>query len=180
MATYLDREDHHKLYPIIALIKRVMIVNVLSGTWSLCEIPTWKLQVIGSNSKEIEQLKVIVKVKFEMTNLGKMSYFLGMKFTGTFEGIVLHQRKYVSKVFKRFNMTGGSSEQHLLKMNMKLESNDEEVVDDTLFKQSVGSLRYLSNSRLNIRYRVGLIRKFMDEPRKLHLVVAKRIMRNLL
>ncbi|RDY09420.1 hypothetical protein CR513_06211, partial [Mucuna pruriens] len=85
----------------------------------------------------------------------------------------LHGRLYI------FSKEVAIQQQHMLKMNVKLESSDEEVVDDTLFKQSIGSLRYPSNSRPDICYRVGLISKFMDDPKKPHLVVAKRIMWNL-
>jgi len=56
-------------------------------------------------------------------------------------------------------------------------NEEEEPVDPTLFKQIVGSLRYLCNSRPNIAYVVGIINRFMSEPRASHLLAAKRVMR---
>ncbi|KAK2361452.1 secreted RxLR effector protein [Trifolium repens] len=50
-------------------------------------------------------------------------------------------------------------------------------VDSTMFRQMVGSLRYLCNSRPDICYSVSVISKFMHDPRKPHLVAAKRIFR---
>ncbi|XP_050915370.1 secreted RxLR effector protein 161-like [Lathyrus oleraceus] len=41
----------------------------------------------------------------------------------------------------------------------------------------VGSLRYLCNSRPNICYSVSVIRKFMHDPRKTHIISTKRILR---
>ncbi|XP_073224906.1 secreted RxLR effector protein 161-like [Cicer arietinum] len=41
----------------------------------------------------------------------------------------------------------------------------------------VGSLRYLCNSRPDICYSVSVISKFMHDPRKTHLIAAKRILR---
>ena len=62
-------------------------------------------------------------------------------------------------------------------MYVKLLMNkEEELVDPTLFKQIVGSLRYLCNSRPNIAYAVGIISRFMSEPRASHLLAAKRVM----
>ncbi|KAK2374044.1 secreted RxLR effector protein [Trifolium repens] len=50
-------------------------------------------------------------------------------------------------------------------------------VDSTMFRQMVGSLRYLCNSRPDICYSVSVISKFMHDPRKPHLVATKRIFR---
>ena len=46
-----------------------------------------------------------------------------------------------------------------------------------MFRQIVGSLRYLCNSRPDICYSVSVISKFMHDPRKPHLIAAKRILR---
>ena len=41
----------------------------------------------------------------------------------------------------------------------------------------MGSLGYLCNSRPEIAYAVGIISRFMSEPRASHLLEAKRVMR---
>jgi len=56
-------------------------------------------------------------------------------------------------------------------------NEEEELVDPTLFKQIVGSLRYLCNSSPDIAYVVGIISRFMSEPRVSHLLEVKRVMR---
>ena len=53
---------------------------------------------------QIEQLKNRLKVAFEIIDLGMLSYFLGMEFIYTDQGIILHQRKYIYEVLNRFNM----------------------------------------------------------------------------
>ncbi|XP_040871218.1 secreted RxLR effector protein 161-like [Glycine max] len=54
---------------------------------------------------------------------------------------------------------------------------DEKEVDPTLYKQIVGSLRYLCLTRPDIAYCVGLISRFMEKPKTPHFLVAKRILR---
>lgn len=64
--------------------------------------------------------------------------------------------------------------------NLKLiEQSDEKKVDATLYKQIIGSLRYICNSRSDINYSVGLLSRFMNEPRLTHMSVVKHILRYL-
>ncbi|MCI34368.1 copia-type polyprotein, partial [Trifolium medium] len=46
-----------------------------------------------------------------------------------------------------------------------------------MFKLMIGSLRYLCNSRPDICYAVGAISRFMNSPKKSHLIAAKRVLR---
>jgi hypothetical protein len=50
-------------------------------------------------------------------------------------------------------------------------------VDPTYFKSLVGSLRYLTCTRPDILYGVGLISRYMETPDQSHLNAAKRILR---
>ena len=54
---------------------------------------------------------------------------------------------------------------------------DGDSVDSTTFKQLVGSLRYLCNTRLDICYAVGLVSRFMSNPKWSHFQAAIRILR---
>ncbi|XP_019236099.1 PREDICTED: uncharacterized protein LOC109216405 [Nicotiana attenuata] len=52
-----------------------------------------------------------------------------------------------------------------------------EKINPTLFMILVGSLRYLTCTRQDILFGVGLVSRFMEEPTTSHLKVAKRILR---
>ena len=49
--------------------------------------------------------------------------------------------------------------------------------NETKFKRIVGSLRYLCNSRTYLAYSVGLISRFMSNPKKSHMLATKRLLR---
>ncbi|KAH9781367.1 hypothetical protein KPL71_008435 [Citrus sinensis] len=53
------------------------------------------------------------------------------------------------------------------------------IVDSTLYKQIVGSLMYLTATRLDIMHTVSSISRYMEHPREDHLLAAKRILRYL-
>ena len=116
--------------------------------------------------------------EFEMSDLGNLSYFLGMKFKDSEEGVFLHQMEYAQDILKRFKMRNCNEVVTLLKTGSKLkkETNDE-FVSSTLYKQIIGSLRYLCNTRPDICQSVELLSRFMEKPQECHLIAVKRVLR---
>jgi len=53
------------------------------------------------------------------------------------------------------------------------------AVDESFYKQIVGSLMYLTSTRPDLVYSVSLISRYMARPTELHLQAAKRILRYL-
>jgi hypothetical protein len=136
------------------------------------------LLVTGANEKEIRKFKSSLMQEFEMSDLGNLSYFLGMEFKHTDRGVFLHQKKYAEDILKRFNMVNCNAVITPMETGSKLSRNStDELVDATLYKQIIGSLRYLCNTRYDISHSVGLVSRFMEQPRTCHLIAAKRIMR---
>jgi hypothetical protein len=63
---------------------------------------------------------------------------------------------------------------------LKLNKDDRrKKVDDTLYKQIVGSLMYLTATRPDIMHVVSVISRYMECPTEIHLLEAKRIFRYL-
>ncbi|XP_059078202.1 uncharacterized mitochondrial protein AtMg00810-like [Cryptomeria japonica] len=62
---------------------------------------------------------------------------------------------------------------------LKETAADSELADSTLYRQMIGSLMYLVNTRPNICYATNALGQFMCEPKQLHLVAAKHILRYL-
>ena len=54
-----------------------------------------------------------------------------------------------------------------------------ETVDTTMYRQMIGSLMYLTNTRPNICFAVNTLSQFLTDPRQVHLVAAKHILRYL-
>ncbi|XP_028186556.1 uncharacterized protein LOC114373244 [Glycine soja] len=68
----------------------------------------------------------------------------------------------------------------LVELNVKLvRSENEASFYGTLFRQIAGSLRFICQSRPEIDFSVGLVSRFMSDPRQPHLLAAKRILRYL-
>ena len=63
---------------------------------------------------------------------------------------------------------------------LKLSKKDESSpVDKTKFRSIIGSLRYLVNTRPDIAFAVGIVSRFMEDPRATHWVAVKQILKYL-
>ncbi|GAU49301.1 hypothetical protein TSUD_367130 [Trifolium subterraneum] len=136
------------------------------------------LLITGSNDNYISEFKSDLKKEFEMTDLGHMTYFLGIEFLRTGQGILMHQTKYAKEILKKFEMDKCNSALSPTEPRLQLsKSTEEEDVDPTSYKQLIGSLRYLCNTRPDLAYSVGIVSRFMDRPKSSHLIAVKRILR---
>ena len=104
--------------------------------------------------------------EFEMTDLGKLSHFLGLEFNQVQNGVSMHQNRYAHDVLKGYGMLNCNPSSTPAEPGLKLKKDlEEELVGATKFRQLVGSLRYLCNSIPNICFVVSLISRFIQKPR---------------
>nr|GEU97809.1 retrovirus-related Pol polyprotein from transposon TNT 1-94 [Tanacetum cinerariifolium] len=138
-----------------------------------------KNMVLERNSQSmIDELKKSMTREFEMTDIGLMSYYLGIEVKQRDEGIFICQERYAKEILKRFGMDKCNPVGTPIEHKVKPSKHDRgKAVDSTLFKSLVGSLRYLTCTRPDILFVVGLISRFMEEPTTKHLKIAKRILR---
>ncbi|XP_055814428.1 uncharacterized mitochondrial protein AtMg00810-like [Solanum dulcamara] len=116
--------------------------------------------------------------EFEMTDIGEMSYFLGVEVKQIRDDIFMSQKKYTERILKKFRMQDCKPVATPAEPGMKLSvDSTSEPVNPTFFKSVIGSLRYLTISRSDIMYAVGLVSKFMEKPKQGHWIAAKRILR---
>jgi hypothetical protein len=106
-----------------------------------------------------------------------MSYFLGLEIKQGEKDNFVTQKAYAKEILKRFKMEDCKPVSTLIDCGMKLSRHDKEnVVDVTLYKSLVGSLRYLTCIIPDILYVVGLVSRYM-EPSSTHWKIIKQILR---
>lgn len=136
------------------------------------------LLVTGTKVSIIEEFKNQMNKQFEMSNLGKLSYYLGIEVQQGKGFIELRQSAYAKKVLEKAGMMGCNPTKYPMDPK-ELITKDEggKPVDSTEFKSIVGGLRYLVHTRPDIAYSVGIISRYMEKPTVLHQHAAKRILR---
>lgn len=134
----------------------------------------------GDNVSMMEDFKKSMQREFDMTDLGKMRYFLGIEVLQTSHGIHISQAKYALEVLKRFGMDKCNAVCNPMVPGSKIDMDDGgERVDETFYKQIIGSLMYITTTRPDLQFAVSLLSRFMSKPTQLHLMAAKRVLRYL-
>jgi hypothetical protein len=135
---------------------------------------------VAGGDKQIKIISDMLMSNFEMHNLGKMSFILGIKIEQNNEFIKLSQNSYITKLVNKFNLADAKIAKTPLpaKFNGKV---DERPFDDTIrYQQLIGSLIYLSNAtRPDIAYAVGQLARKMQSPSVDDWQNGKRVIRYL-
>ena len=119
-----------------------------------------------------------MKDAFEMTDLGRMTFFLGMQVYQKQNEIFLCQEKYANEILKKFNMEGCKPTATPMNQKEKFYKEDgAEKVDEKLYRSLIGCLMYLSASRPDILHAVSLLSRYMNCASRIHFQAAKRILR---
>ena len=135
--------------------------------------------ITGDDIQGIQYLKHFLGRQFEMKDLGPLNYFLGLEVSSSADGYYLTQ-KYTSDMISRASITNSKIVDTPIEYNCRLNSHDgESLYDVILYRQLVGSLIYLTVTRLDISYAVHVVSQFMATHRSPHYTAVLRILQYL-
>lgn len=136
------------------------------------------LIVTGSREDLIQAFKKDMKVKFEMSDLGLLSYYLGIEVNQSKDGISLKQEAYARSLLRKTRMLECNPTKSPMEHKLKLtRDGDGKLINPTEYRSLVGGLRYLTHTRPDIAFAVGLVSRFMERPTEQHLQAVKGILR---
>eukprot|EP00253_Pinus_taeda_P029940 PITA_29940 len=116
------------------------------------------LLITGNNESYIASIKKELGKSFEMTDLVYVHYYLGIEVTQHPKSIFLSQNKYSGDLLNRLGMTECNPLSTPMEQNLKLTSIEgKEFEDATKYRQLVGSLIYLTTTRPDISFSVGIL-----------------------
>ncbi|GKF98770.1 uncharacterized mitochondrial protein-like protein, partial [Tanacetum coccineum] len=107
-----------------------------------------------------------------MSSMGELTFFLGLQVQQKKDGIFISQDKYVVDILKKFDFITVKT------TNTPIEPN-KALVKDEEYRSMIGSLMYLTASRLDITFAVCTCVRFQVTPKTSHLHAVKRIFRYL-
>ncbi|KAL6318191.1 hypothetical protein AAG906_035696 [Vitis piasezkii] len=128
--------------------------------------------LIGDDKGEVERLKKVLAIEFELKDLGQLRYFLGMEVARSRKGISISQRKYVLDLLTETGMLGCKPSDTPIKTR-KMTKNDGKPMDRERYQQLVGRLIYLSHTRPDITFTVSVVSQYMHSPKESHLEAVR-------
>uniref|UniRef100_I1R322 Reverse transcriptase Ty1/copia-type domain-containing protein n=1 Tax=Oryza glaberrima TaxID=4538 RepID=I1R322_ORYGL len=116
------------------------------------------LVIIGTKDTEVAAFKEEMKATFQMSDLGPLSFYLGIKVHQDDSGITLRQTAYAKRVVELAGLTDCNPALTPMEERLKLSRDSTaEEVDATQYRRLVGSLRYLTHTRLDLAFSVGYV-----------------------
>ncbi|XP_010430806.1 PREDICTED: uncharacterized protein LOC104715053 [Camelina sativa] len=138
------------------------------------------LLVTGSDRSSIFDFKKRMAEQFEMSDLGLLTFYLGIEVKQLETGIIMKQERYALRILEETGMSECNPTHIPMDMNLKLsKSHDEMAVEEQKYRKVIGCLRYLIHTRPDLAYNVGVLSKYMQEPKESHGASLKQVLRYL-
>jgi hypothetical protein len=134
----------------------------------------------GSSNFLVARFAKDMSREFEMSMMGELQFFLGLQIKQSKEGTFVHQAKYTKDIVQKFKMDDSKAMMTPMSTTTALDGDKEgEHVDQKEYRNMIGSLPYLTATRLDIQFSVCLCARFQASPRTSHRQAVKRIYRYL-
>jgi hypothetical protein len=166
--SFTKSEADEKLYQIVVEGKLLIIFLYVDDL------------ILTGDDKLIHSCKEDLMKDFEMKDLGLLHYFLGLEIWQQDGELFVSQSKYTREILGKFHMEGCKPMDTPLPGNWRKEdATSGGIVDAIVYRQLVGSLMYLVNTRPDIFYAVNQLSQAMVKPTKLFWKAGKHVLRYL-
>ncbi|GJZ74383.1 retrovirus-related pol polyprotein from transposon TNT 1-94, partial [Tanacetum coccineum] len=123
--------------------------------------------IFGSTKKKLcTEFETLMHKMFQMSSMGKLTFFLGLQVTQKDDGIFINQDKYVDEILKKFGfLTVNTASTPMETSKPLLKDAEAEDVDVYLYRSMIGSLMYLTSLRPDIMFVVCACARFQVTPK---------------
>jgi hypothetical protein len=123
----------------------------------------------GSSHTLMSRFQEMMDSEFQMSMMGELTFFLGIKVKQIKQGTFMHQAKYTKDLMKKFNMAEHKHVSTLMSTTTSLgPDEDGDAVDQREYMSMIGSLLYLTATRSDIQFIMGLCVRFQASPYSSH------------
>lgn len=165
----------------------VYFKRIENNCWVYLLLYVDDMLIASKDKNEIKKLKMCLKLKFDMKDLGEARKILGKEIKRNQKSFELRltQKEYIEKVLCRFSMKDAKASNTPLPLHMKLSIKGSPVLEKDKaymirlpYASAVGSLMYVMVcTRPNIANAIGVVCRYMTGSGKSHWEAVKVILR---
>lgn len=154
--------------------------KAVNGELLIVSVYVYDLFVTGTSMKVIDKFKKRMATKFDMSDLAKLTYYLGIEVCQYGGGISLVQKRYATKILEDAGLINCNPSLTPMELGLKLsKAEGAREVDATMYRKNVGCLRYLLHTRPDLSFSVGVLSRYMQSPRESYGMTMKQVLRYL-
>jgi len=136
--------------------------------------------ITGDDAEHISLVKRHLSQQFQMTDLGPLSYFLGIEVSRSDKGYYISQSKYIQDLIARSGIIDTRTAATPMDIHLQLRPTDGTPLEDPArYRHIVGSLVYLTVTRPDIAHAVHILSQFVSAPTSVHFGHLLRVLRYL-
>lgn len=110
----------------------------MNGSLLVVSVYVDDLFVTGTNKKIMEEFKKELASKFDMSDLGKLTYYLEVQVDQHEQGLSLSHERYALKIIDEARMKNCNSIHIPMDSGLKSKAEDEKEVDATCYRKNIG------------------------------------------
>ncbi|GJT08936.1 putative ribonuclease H-like domain-containing protein [Tanacetum coccineum] len=162
------------------IIDQTLFIKKNKGEFLLVQVYVDDIIFGSSNEKLCREFEALMHEKFKMSDMGELTFFLGLQVLQRKDGIFLLQDKYVGDILKKYGYTDvRTANTPMDRENPWGKDRPSKDLDLHLHRSMIGSLMYLTASRPDIMFAVCLCARQQVTPKECHFHAVKRIFRYL-
>jgi hypothetical protein len=118
--------------------------------------------IFGDSSHAlVSRFQKMMESEFQISMMGELIFFLGIQVKLTKHGTFVHQAKYTKDLMKKLNMSDLKPVSTLMSSATSLgPDEDGEAMNQREYRSMISSLLYLTTTRSDIQFIVGLCAHF--------------------
>ncbi|KAK2428549.1 putative mitochondrial protein [Trifolium repens] len=157
---------------------KTLFVKEEKGKFIIAQIYVDDIVFGGMSNTMVQHFVRKMQSEFEMSLVGELTYFLGLQIKQMEDTIFISQSKYARNIIKKFGMDNAAHKRTPAPTHLKLTKDEKGIsVDQSLYRSMIGSLLYLTASRPDITYAVGVCARYQADPKVSHLTQVKKILK---
>ena len=134
--------------------------------------------IAGSDETVLLEIKSELQTKFKLSDLGVLSYFLGVEFKVDDECVKMSQEHYLTKMLCKFRMENCKPRSTVCEAKLNFPTDEYEIVDEVKYREMVGSLIYaMTCTRPDLCWIVTKLSQYLSKPGVEHHTAAKHVLR---